>query len=159
MTTTNEMKQALRELLRGQTIAALGTLHRGEPYVSMVPYALLDAGPAFLIHVSGLSPHTADMLADPRVSLLVVMPLTADVSPQALPRATIQGDAAPLAHEAADYAVARATYLARFPHTADIFLLPDFSLFAIKPRSVRFIAGFAQAKSYTGEALLQALHG
>ncbi len=158
MTGKDEMTHALRELLRRQPIAALGTLHRGEPYVSMVPYALLDDAPAFLIHVSGLSPHTNDMLASPRVSLLVVAAQAGNVSPQALPRVTIQGDAEFLPHEAAEYASAKEVYLARFPHTAEIFLLPDFSLFAIRPRSARFIAGFAQATSLTAEALAKALH-
>lgn len=159
MTAKDEVNHALRELLRTQPVAALGTLHRGEPYVSMVPYAFLDDGPAFLIHVSGLSPHTNDMLESPRVSLLMLAVPTADVSPQALPRVTIQGDAEFLQHEAPEYARAKEVYLARFPHTAEIFLLPDFSLFAIRPRSARFIAGFAQATSLTGDLLVKALRG
>ena len=63
--------QTLRDLLGTQRIASLGTLHKGEPYVSMVPFAILPGGSGFVIHVSQLSAHTKDMLARPEVSLLV----------------------------------------------------------------------------------------
>ena len=41
---------ALRSLLHGQQVAALATLHKGEPAVSMVPYALLPNGQGFVIN-------------------------------------------------------------------------------------------------------------
>jgi hypothetical protein len=49
--------QPLRELLHTQQVAALGTLHEGQPYVSMVPFALLPGGSGFVIHVSQLATH------------------------------------------------------------------------------------------------------
>jgi putative heme iron utilization protein len=149
----------LRSLLESQSIAALGTLHRGEPYVSMVPFALDDEGPHFLIHVSALAPHTKDMRESARVSLLIVAPDAAAPSPQARARATVQGDAEALAHDSPQYARAKTTYLARFPQAVDIFELPDFSIFRIRPVSVRFIGGFAQAASLVGDAMTRALRG
>ena len=71
--------QTLRELLRTQQVAGLGTLHQDQPYVSMVPFALLPGGSGFVIHVSQLAAHTKDMLSSPQVSLLVVAPPTPDV--------------------------------------------------------------------------------
>lgn len=153
---TNARFEPLRLLLRRQPIAALGTLHRGEPYVSMVPFVLDEAAPQFLIHVSGLSPHTRDMIEHPRVSLLVVAPDDGG-RPQARARATIQGDAAPLEAQSTRYAAARALYLQRFPEAVDTFALADFSLFAVRPASVRFIGGFAQAVSLTPEAFARVL--
>lgn len=152
-----EQTQALRQLLRGQRIASLGTLREGEPYVSMVPFALLPDGSGFVIHVSHLSPHTRDMLESPRVSLLVVASETPGTPPQAVARITIQGRAEPLAASAPDHAAAREAYLSRFPQAVTIFELPDFSLFAIRPSSIRFIGGFAQAVTLTPEALATAL--
>lgn len=61
----------LRTLLETQQVVALATLHRVEPAVSTVPYALLPADRGFVVHVSRLATHTADMLAAPVVSLLV----------------------------------------------------------------------------------------
>ena len=148
--------EPLRSLLRQQTVAALGTLQRGEPYVSMVPFALDETTTEFLIHVSALSAHTRDLIEHPRVSLLIVAPDDGAL-PQARARATVQGDAVPLDAGSARHAAARARYLQRFPQAAEIFALPDFSLFAIRPVSVRFIGGFAQAASLTPELFSRAL--
>ena len=62
--------RALRQLIESQQVAALATLHRDEPALSMVPYALLPQGRGFVIHVSRLATHTADMLAQPAVAML-----------------------------------------------------------------------------------------
>jgi hypothetical protein len=45
----------LCELLQTQQVAALGTFHDGQPYVSMVPFAVLPGGSGFVIHVSQLA--------------------------------------------------------------------------------------------------------
>ena len=150
-----DQARALRDLVRGQTIAALGTLHEGEPYVSMVPYALPADGAGFFIHVSRLAAHTRDMLASPRVSLLIIA--CSGDSPQSRARITVQGDAHPLPAESAEYPAAKACYIARFPHAAHIFELADFSIFTIKPVSVRVIGGFAQAYSLGAESFARAL--
>ena len=142
--------QALRALLQRQEIAALGTLRRDEPFVSMVPYALLADG-AFVVHVSRLATHTRDMEEHPRVSLMVVAGRQPDVPAQGVPRATLQADAQACPSDGPRYAEARAAYLARFPDTEFMFGFADFSLFVLVPRSVRFVAGFAQAGSLTGE--------
>jgi heme iron utilization protein len=152
-----EIAQSLRSLLETQRIASLGTLHQGEPYVSMVPFAFLPGGSGFVIHVSQLAAHTKDMLAHPRVSLLVIAPQSPDVPPQALARATIQGDAIQCAEPMPGHAEAKQAYLSRFPHSATMFELSDFSLFAIRPRSIRFVGGFAQAKTITPEGLAKLL--
>jgi len=155
-----ELTRTLRDLVRGRSVAALGTLHSGEPFVSMVPYALVGKEHDFLIHVSALAPHTRDMLAHPRVSLLVTAPdggASGDVPPQALPRASVQGDALQLPPAAADYAAAKAVYLARFAESAQTFELADFSLFIIRALSVRFVAGYGKAFSLSPEAYTQAL--
>lgn len=137
--------QTLRELLRTQQVASLGTLHKGQPYVSMVPFALLPDGLGFVIHVSQLATHTKDMLLSPQVSLLVVAPPTPELPVQALARITIQGQAMPCTDATQGHAEAKAAYLSRFPQSTMMFDFADFSLFAILPDSIRFVGGFAQA--------------
>jgi heme iron utilization protein len=110
--------RSLRRLLDTRPVGALGTLHRGEPAVSMVPFVLPDAETRLLIHVSTLAPHTRDMLEHARVSLLVMAEPSADVSPQALPRVALHADALALPREGAAYDAARAIYLERFPDAA-----------------------------------------
>jgi hypothetical protein len=151
-----ELAQKLRSLLETQRIGALGTLHNGEPYVSMVPFAIVPGTTDFIIHVSKISAHTKDMLASPQVSLLVVAPLNPQAPPQAVARATIQADATPLDPASPEHATAKATYLKRFPESEMTFELGDFFLFAIRPRQVRWVGGFAQAKSLTAGGLAEA---
>ena len=150
-----EQARALRDLVREQTIAALGTLHKGEPYVSMVPYALAASGAGLFIHVSRLAAHTGDMLVSPRVSLLIVA--RSGDSPQSRARVTVQGDARPLGAGSAEYTAAKACYIARFPESAGIFELADFSMFRIAPATVRVVGGFAQAFSLGAESFARAL--
>lgn len=149
--------QTLRELLRTQHVAALGTLHKGRPYVSMVPFAMLPDGSGFVIHVSQLAAHTKDMLLSPHVSLLVVAPPAPEVPAQALARVTIQGRAVQYAGATEGHAAAKAVYLSRFPGSAELFTFSDFSLFAIWPDSIRFVGGFAQATTLSPETLAEVL--
>lgn len=145
----------LRQLISTQQIAALGTLREGEPFVSMVPYAIEPGSGSFLIHVSRLAAHTRAMLASPRVSLLVVA--TEGAAPQSRARVTLQGDAAPLERDSPAHAAARACYTARFPEAAHIFELGDFSIFRITSVSARVVGGFGQAFSIGAESFARAM--
>jgi len=150
---TTSANATLRELLVFTRVAALGTLHQGEPFVSLVPFALLADGTGLVVHVSGLASHTADMIASPRVSLLIAAADDPGGLAQALPRVTIQADAERLAPTDPRLAAARTAYLERFPHAEPIFALPDFSLFVLRPVSLRVIGGFAQAVTLPASAL------
>jgi putative heme iron utilization protein len=149
----------LAALLSRRRTAALGTLHGGAPFVSMVPYAVLADGGAFVVHVSRLAAHTKDMLADARVSLLVMQPEGEGVDAQALARVTVQAQAAELPKGSAAERDGRGAYLARFPEAAPLTEFGDFSFFALRPVQARFVAGFAQAMSLTGETLAGVLRG
>ena len=145
---------ALRSLLENQQVAALATLHKGEPAVSMVPYALLPQGQGLVIHVSQLAAHTKDMLANPAVGVLVVATPTPAIPVQALPRVSIQGQARQCLSSAPEYSQASQLYLSRFPQSEQMFGFADFSLFVITIHSARFVGGFAQAASVTAERYL-----
>ena len=152
-----ELTEHLARLLRERTTAALGTLRAGAPFVSMVPYAIADDGSGCLIPVSGRAAHTKDMLADARVSLLVAAAEGGGTSPLALARVTLQGLTRRIGSDSPDLPGLKATYLARFPDAEQMFDFADFSIFLIRPASVRFVAGFGQAHSMTGESMMQAL--
>lgn len=149
--------RSLRELLTAQQVAALATLHNGAPAVSMVPYALLPEGAGFVLHVSRLATHTADMLASPAVALLVAAPAGSAATPQETPRASIVGEALPCGEDAPGHAAARDAYLARFPHSEQTFAFADFCLFVVSVRSVRFVGGFANATSVLAERFRQVM--
>lgn len=156
---TEAAEAELKQLLRGRSVAALGTLHAGAPYVSMVPYAIAHGGSALIVHVSRLASHTKDMHADPRVSLLVMQQEGGGISALALPRASIQGTAHEVAADAPELPGFTAAYLGRFPDASPLFDFGDFSLFRIQPESVRFVAGFGKAHSLSGESLARLLAG
>ncbi len=148
---------ALLSLLRTQPVAALATLHRGAPAVSMVPFALLPDGTGFVIHVSQLATHTQDMVQNPAVALLVTAPLAVGDSPLALPRASVQGSARPCPPESPAYQAARHVYLAKLPDAEPLFSFGDFSLFVIEPESLRWVAGFGRAMSLVGARMHEVL--
>jgi putative heme iron utilization protein len=140
-----------RSLLENQPVAALSTLHQGEPAVSMVPFALLPRAQGFVIHVSKLASHTNDLLTNAAVGLMVMASPGSTASPLALPRVSVQGRARQCPRESPDYGPARACYLAKLPQSEELFSFGDFSLFIIEVRSVRFVAGFGRAMSLAAE--------
>ncbi|MFT3953253.1 MAG: pyridoxamine 5'-phosphate oxidase family protein [Piscinibacter sp.] len=142
-------------MLDHRPVAALATLHRGEPAVSMVPFVLPAGGDELLIHVSALATHTRDLQEHARASLLVMAEPGAGTPPQALPRVSLQVEARMLPREGTEYDAAKAAYLARFPDSAVTFELADFSIVALKPLSARLVAGFARAHALVGDTLVQ----
>lgn len=142
---TAAQTSALLDLLRSQPIGALGTLHKGEPFVSMVPYAFLPGLNAFTIHVSTLASHTKDMIESAAVSLMVTAVALPEGLPQSLARATFQCQAQRCTEDQAHCEDAKRGYLSRFPQSEEMFSFGDFSLFTLTPRYMRFVGGFAQA--------------
>jgi putative heme iron utilization protein len=151
-----ELTVVLQQLIHGRMIAALGTLHQGAPFVSMVPYAVARDG-SFILHVSRLAAHTRDMLDNPEVSLLITESEGSGKMPQALARVTVQGLAEMLDRDSEKNSAAREVYLSRFPDAAPLFEFSDFNIFIIKPMSARVIAGFGQAVTISGEDFATAL--
>ena len=145
-----ELMVVLQQLIHGRMIAALGTLHEGVPFVSMVPYAIASDG-SFVLHVSRLAAHTQDLLDHPDVSLLITESEASGKLPQALARVTVQGQATMLERDSQKHIDARDVYLSRFPDAAPLFEFSDFNIVIIKPMSARVIAGFGQSTTITGD--------
>lgn len=149
----------LRHLLVGRSLAAVGTLHEGRPFVSMVPFAAhLDAGRLRLVvHVSRLAAHTRDMHASPEVCLMVTAAESEETPPQAVARVSISAVAEFVPPEHPDHAALKAAYLAKFPDAAMLFQLGDFSIVVLEPTSSRLVAGFARAMTLPPEKLAEAI--
>ena len=149
--------ETMLEALLASPIAALGTLHEGAPFVSMVPVVPAPGGSGFLIHVSRLAQHTRDLVADARMSLLFTAPLTEDQDPLALPRVTLQGAAEAIAADSGEYEQAAEAYLARFPQAEMTLGLGDFSFFRLRPATGRLVLGFGRALSLDAAQIQAAL--
>jgi heme iron utilization protein len=139
-----ETTQKLARIVREGRATSLGTLRDGAPLVSMVLYAPADDFSAFYIHISRLAHHTQDILADARVSLMIVENDNGGDAQQ-LARLSIMGEATIVSPEDADYPQARDRYLAKHPAAAPLLSFGDFAFYRIVPASCRFVAGFAQA--------------
>jgi len=141
-------------LIRAQRQAALATLRDGAPFVSMVAYAPEPDFGGLLLHLSRLAAHTGQLLANPAASLLICEGDDGRDDVQTLARITLAGAAEPVAQAGVD--AARDRYLARLPAAAQLFALPDFTLFRSVPREARYVGGFARAFSLTADDLRQA---
>ena len=154
-----EIAETLAQVLRGSPVATLATLHRGEPATSMVPFALLPGTGDVIIHISRLATHTQDLQAHASASLLVMAPPGTSDTPLALPRVSLQGEAHVCAVADADYGPARAAYLARLPEAEELFSFGDFSLWLLRPRHLRLVAGFGRAHTIMGDDYRQWIAG
>lgn len=138
-------KIQLAQLIRGQRWAALATLHENAPFASMVAYAPEADFSGFLLHLSRLAPHTRNLLADPRASLVIGEPDTGGNDPQTLGRVSVQGTVIELTRGSTDYTDARERYLEHLPEAEQLFGFGDFMLFRLLPADARYTGGFARA--------------
>ncbi|MEO8014708.1 MAG: pyridoxamine 5'-phosphate oxidase family protein [Polaromonas sp.] len=149
---------ALRALLHARRVAALGTLgDDGNPFVSMVPYAMEPSLGCLVIHVSGLAAHTGNLQARPNVSVLVMQAEVQGEPVHALPRVTLDGLARTLEAGTPEWEVCRAAYVERFPEAEFMTQLGDFRFVAIALNGARQVAGFGAARSIDEEEVRRAL--
>lgn len=138
----DDARAAAKTLIRTARFAALGALQGDWPAVSRVGLATdVDGAPIF--PASTLTPHTAAMAADPRVSLLIGAPGKGD--PLAHPRLTLFARAERLARGGAAHERARRRYLARHPKAALYIDFGDFAMVRAAPERAAFNGGFGKA--------------
>jgi len=150
--------QEIKALLRRRRWAALAVLDGdGAPAASMVAYAFDEATEGLILHLSRLAAHTRQILAQPRIALVVGDPDCATdqavSDPQLLARVSLNGLIHPIDRASADYMAARAAYLARLPTAEQLFALGDFQLFRFRPESLRFVGGFGRAHTLDWDQL------
>lgn len=145
-----------RILLRTSRQGALATLMAGagDPYCSLVNIASHPDGSPILL-ISRLAVHTRNILADPRVSLMLDARGPGD--PLAGARIMLAGRAEPAAAAAVE--TLRRRYLNAHPE-AEVFVnFADFSFFPIRPRGAHLVAGFGRINDLTPGAFLTGLAG
>jgi putative heme iron utilization protein len=144
----------VRSLLRRSRQGALATLMRGsgDPYCSLVNVAShCDGSPILLI--SRLALHTQNILADPRVSLM--LDERAESDPLEGARIMLAGRAEQAGD--ADEAVLRRRYLNAHP-SAEVFVnFKDFSFFRVRPAGAHMVAGFGRIVDLNPEQFLTEL--
>jgi putative heme iron utilization protein len=154
----SRLSRELRLLLLSRRVAALGTTdEKGNPFVSMVPFAACPGRGRVVIHVSGMAAHTRHMQQRPAVSLLVATDETPGAPVHALQRVTMQGTATAPEPGGAEWEECRNAYLDRFPEAEPMTQLGDFRFVAIDVDHGRHVEGFGTARNVTGEELARVL--
>lgn len=124
--------------------AALATLSEdGEPWASMVAYAMLPDGSPVLC-VSTLAEHGRNLQRDQRASLMIAQ-RDVDGDPLANGRVTLAGVAERV--EGAAEESARAAYVARIPASGLYAGFGDFSLYVLRVERVRWVGGYGRMDS------------
>ena len=129
---------AAKKLLREGRSGALATLMpgSGDPYCSLVNVATAADGAPLLL-ISRLAVHTKNILADPRVSLMIDERKAGD--PLEGGRIMLMGTAA-----ATDDKDARRRYLERQPEAEMFAGFADFAFYRVALKGAHLVAGFGR---------------
>jgi heme oxygenase (biliverdin-IX-beta and delta-forming) len=129
---------AAKKLLREGRSGALATLMpgSGDPYCSLVNVASAADGAPLLL-ISRLAVHTKNVLADPRVSLMIDECKAGD--PLEGARVMLMGTAA-----ATDDADVRRRYLDRQPEAEMFAGFADFAFYRVALKAAHLVAGFGR---------------
>ena len=146
-------RRAARTLLREARSGALATLMAGsgDPYCSLVNVATAADGSPLLL-ISRLAVHTRNILADPRVSLMLDERRAGD--PLEGARVMLMGTAA-----ATDEPHARRRYLDRQPEAKMFADFGDFAFYRIALNGAHLVAGFGRIVDLPPADLLTDLAG
>ena len=142
-------KSAARKLLREARSGALATLMPGcgDPYCSLVNVASAPDGSPLLL-LSRLAVHTGNLLADPRISLMLDERKQGD--PLEGARVMLMGTAV-----ASDDRHDRRRYLARHPEAASFAGFADFGFYRLALKTAHLVAGFGRIVDLApGEVLI-----
>jgi putative heme iron utilization protein len=140
-----------RSLLRKSRQGALATLMAGsgDPYCSLVKLASHPDGSPILL-ISRLALHTKNLLADPRVSLM--LDERAEGDPLEGSRIMLAGHAEEAGGDAA--IILRGRYLNAHPSAEAFVDFKDFSFFRIRPSGAHLVAGFGRIVDLKPEKFL-----
>jgi heme iron utilization protein len=147
-----------RGLLRKSRQGALATLmtNGGDPYCSLVNLASHPDGSPILL-ISRLALHTKNILADPRVSLMLDERRSGD--PLEGARIMLAGTAEEASREDMELPSLRRRYLNVHP-SAEMFVdFKDFSFFRIRPKGAHLVAGFGRIVDLGTDQILTNLGG
>jgi len=144
---------AAKKLMREARSGALATLMAGsgDPYCSLVNVATAVDGTPLLL-ISRLAVHTKNVLADPRVSLMLDERKAGD--PLEGARVMLMGTAAKT-----DSEDARRRYLTHQPEAEMFAGFGDFAFYEIGLKSAHLVAGFGRIVDLAPAALLTDLAG
>jgi heme iron utilization protein len=136
MNLTTEARLFLRST-RSAILSTFSSKFAGYPFGSVAPF-VLDQQAQPIILISSIAEHTKNIIANPKVSLLV---FSGAEDLQANARLTLLGEAIKIDKQDSQL---RERYLRYFPEAAGYFEMHDFSFYRIQVSQCRYIAGFGK---------------
>jgi heme iron utilization protein len=146
MNLATEAKQFLRSTRSG-VLSSFSAKFDGYPFGSVMPFVLgHDCQPIVLI--STIAEHTKNIIANPKVSLLV---FAGAEDLHANGRLTLIGEAEQLDKNDADV---MARYCRYFPESTGYLAMHDFQFYRINITQARYIAGFGKMSWMAGDEIV-----
>lgn len=145
----NELAK-LREEMRSVLLCTMG--EDAQPHSGYTPFVF--DGKDIIIFVSQLSLHTRDLLANAKVSAMLIADEQASTQIFARTRVSYQCLAVVVEQENEDYEALLGKLQAKHGKMVALLKqLPDFVLFRLQPASGQFVMGFGQAYRLLGDNL------
>jgi len=142
VSTVESWQEGVQTLLSQSRVCFLATQGKSGPETSMAPYAVHQGN--ILLHLSQLARHTVNIETSSAIGLMICTSETTSVSPLALPRLSLQGEAVPVFID--QLAAAKAAYLQNIPDAEPLFSFGDFRLFQFTPAFIYWVGGFGKAR-------------
>lgn len=142
----NEFTKRYRELMAYQQTCLISTASgNGVPNISYAPFIRDHAG-CFYIYVSERADHTVNLLNNPKASIMFIRSESESHNLFARERAVLNCNVDEINRDTEIYAQQIAALKKKFGKVVSVLsALPDFHLFALRPESGKYIAGFGQA--------------
>jgi hypothetical protein len=148
-----QSEKLLAQIIRDARIATLGTLHGGEPQVSLIAFVVVPDFSTFHIFASRLDPNIMDLQKNNTLSLLIAEKDDHRADPRTLARVSIRGAAEIMQNGEPGFTLVKNMYIDRFPESQPLFKNEDFGLWRIKPKGGRFNSGPEKIYNISHETL------
>lgn len=151
--TTTSVQEEFQELLESLKTLQLATLDSdGQPQASYAPYVRFEQ--KYYLYLSELAKHTANLIANGSVGLLLIESEENCRNLFARRRIILQGEARTIGRDSPLFTQVIAEFKRQFGGIINVIEpLQDFHLFQVKAVSGRFVRGFAEAFEMSGPGL------
>ena len=146
MNASPDVRSQLQELFATQRLAVLATDHNGQPYASLVAFAINAALRELFFATTRDTRKFANLQANPRVSLLIDNRANQVTDFSAAVAVTVLGNSAELTGPARR--AGTALYLAKHPHLAEFVAAPSCALIRVRVQSFFLVSRFQNVVEY-----------
>ena len=136
------VKADLKRLFESQPLKVLATHSKGQPYTSLVAFAAAEDLKALYFATGRATRKYRNLLADPRVSLLVDNRANRPSDFRRATAVTVLGEAAELSGKDAEKCAQ--TYLARHPQLEAFLATPACALFSVRIHGYYLVTRFQE---------------